>query len=210
MIAKETRTKPNLRDWGLPSYTAIAYSGIVACVAVILVAVSGNPDTFFFFNIFVVAPFLLLFSIMSIALLIRAAASHGRRQFLPILATLTVVWAIPVFLYRYDSTHPFELHETARWLVLSNEYKREVLAQPASNGDFKHIEWDATGFAGVANNTVYLVFDPADGLSVAVNNNQAGKLRGIPCEPRLVRRLESHWYAILFYTDETWERCNQK
>jgi hypothetical protein len=38
-------------------------------------------------------------------------------------------------------------------------------------------------------------------------NRQPGKFDGIPCEVRLVRRLESHWYDVLFYTDEYWGAC---
>jgi hypothetical protein len=60
------------------------------------------------------------------------------------------------------------------------------------------MEWEATGFAGVANNTVYVVFDPTDSLLGAARNHTPGKFSGIPCEVRLVRRLESHWYSIQF------------
>jgi len=71
------------------------------------------------------------------------------------------------------------------------------------------MEWEATGFAGVANNTVYLVFDPTDVLSQAARSHSPGKYRGIPCEVLLVRRLESHWYSVWFYTDEEWGQRNQ-
>jgi hypothetical protein len=72
----------------------------------------------------------------------------------------------------------------------------------------KHIEWDASGFAGVANNTAYLVFDPTDTLSAAAINDQAAKFNGVPCKARAIRRLEDHWYTVLFYTDQTWDQCN--
>jgi hypothetical protein len=71
----------------------------------------------------------------------------------------------------------------------------------------KHIEWDASGFAGVANNTAYLVFDPSDSLSAAVKSHQL-KFNGTHCEARDVRRLEHQWYAVLFYTGQTWGQCN--
>jgi hypothetical protein len=201
MVEKVNATEARPRSWRLPSYTAI-----VAFVIFVPIAIS-NPDTFLFSSIFLVAPTLLIFSLILIVLLIRAALGH-RRQVLPILATLAIVWAIPVLSFFYNRAHPFELHETARWLVWSHDYKREVLEQRVSaNGDLKYIEWDATGFAGVANNTVYLVFDPTDMLSAAAKNHQAGKFDGIPCKVLLVRRLESHWYAVLFYTDQTWNEC---
>ncbi len=92
----------------------------------------------------------------------------------------------------------------ARWLVWSRSYKAEVLAQPnLANEELKHIEWDAWGWAGM-DTTVYLVFDPTDSLSQAASNRQPGKYSGIPCEVFLVRRLESHWYTVWFYTNYEW------
>jgi len=203
MVEKEKATETCRRSWRLPSYSAI-----LAIVIFVPIAIS-NPDTFLFSSIFLVAPILLIFSLILIVLLIRAAFGHGRRLVLPILATLAIVWAIPVFSFFYNRAHPFELHENVRWLAWSHEYKREVLAQRASaNGDLKYIEWDATGFAGVANNTVYLVFDPTDDLSGAAKSHQPGKFNGIPCKAFWVRRLENHWYAVLFYTDQTWNECD--
>jgi hypothetical protein len=60
----------------------------------------------------------------------------------------------------------------------------------------------------VANNTAYLVFDPANTLSAAAKNNQAAEFNGVPCKVRAIRRLENHWYAVLFYTDQAWGECN--
>lgn len=118
---------------------------------------------------------------------------------------LIIIWAIPMSLFFYERSHPFELHDTVRWLAHSRKYKSEVLAQPSSaNGELKHIEWDASGFAGTANDTVFLVFDPEDSLSTAAESGQPGRIKGIACEVRIIRRLESHWYAVLFYTDEYW------
>ena len=203
MAENENKTEADGRSWRLPSYTAI-----VAFVIFVPLTVS-NPDTFLFSSILLVAPALVLFSLILTVLLIRAALGYRRRQVVPILATLAIVWAIPAFSFFYNRAHPFELHETARWLMRSHEYKREVLAQQVSaNGDLNHIEWAATGYAGVANMTVYLVFDPTDALSAAAKNRQPGKFNGIPCKVFRVRRLESHWYAVLFYTDQTWNECD--
>jgi hypothetical protein len=191
--------------WRLPSYAAIVGFVIFTPIAIC------RPDTFLFLNVFVVAPTLFLISLILIVRLVREANGNSHRQLLPILGTLTILWVIPTSLFFYNREHPFELHETARWLALSHDYKSEVLAQPTSaKGELRHIEWDASGFSGVANNTVFLVFDPADTLSMAAKNHQPGKFNGIPCEVRLVRRLESHWYAVLFYSDEYWGQgeCN--
>lgn len=70
------------------------------------------------------------------------------------------------------------------------------------------MEWEATGFAGVANVTIYLVFDPTDSLAVAAKSHSPGKYSGIPCEVLAVLRLESHWYSVKFYTDEAWGQRN--
>jgi hypothetical protein len=75
---------------------------------------------------------------------------------------------------------------------------------PPVNGELRHVEWEATGFAGVANSTTYLVFDPTDSLSV---QHPSGGFGGIPCRVALVRRLERQWYSVLFYTDEVWGDC---
>ena len=56
---------------------------------------------------------------------------------------------------------------------------------------------------------VYLVFDPADSLSPAAKGHQPGKFSGIPCEVPRVQRLESHWYAVTFYTEESWGERNR-
>jgi hypothetical protein len=94
----------------------------------------------------------------------------------------------------------------ARWLLWSRSYKTEVLVQPSSaNGELKHIEWDGWGWAGM-DTTVYLAFDPSDSLSQAASSRQPGKYSGIPCEVFLVRRLESRWYTVCFYTNYEWGR----
>lgn len=176
----------------------------VTGLSVFTVIATCQADTSLFLNVFVVAPALL---VVSIATLIYAVIR--RRQLRAILATLAVLWAIAVCSFLYNREHPFAIRETARWLIWSHEYKEQVLAQPASpNGDLKHVEWDASGFAGVANNTAYLVFDPADTLSAVAKNNQTAKFNGVPCQVRTIRRLENHWYAVLFYTDQTWGECN--
>jgi hypothetical protein len=101
-----------------------------------------------------------------------------------------------------------ELHSTTQWLFSSKDYKAKVLAQLSpANGELRHIEWDGWGWGG--NDTVeYLVFDPNDWLSAAANSHSSGKFRGIPCEVYRVRRLESHYYTVLFYTDTGWNSCN--
>ena len=102
------------------------------------------------------------------------------------------------------------IRESLRWLLWSNRFKSELLlAPPPRQGELRHIEWEATGFAGVANNTTYLVFDPKDVLNSAARVGLPGKYTDLPCEVLKVRRLEAHWYSVRFYTDEAWGERNQ-
>jgi hypothetical protein len=92
-----------------------------------------------------------------------------------------------------------------RWLVWSHSYKSAILSQPDSpNGYLKHVEWDYWGWSG-QETEVYVVFDPTDSLTEAARSGQPGKYSGIPCEFFRVRRLESHWYTVQFYTDGDWQ-----
>jgi hypothetical protein len=135
MVGTENPTKAGRRNWRLLSYTAIVVFAVFVPIAI------SNPDTVLFSSLFLEAPILLIFSLTLIVLLIRAAFGHGRRQALPILATLAIGWAIPIFSFFYNRGLSFELNETVRWLAWSHEYKREVLTQRASaNGDMKYIE----------------------------------------------------------------------
>ncbi|MGB8543659.1 MAG: hypothetical protein WCD49_18670 [Candidatus Acidiferrales bacterium] len=155
----------------------------------------------------VIAPLLVAITIGSIIWMIQESVANRYEQLLPTLGMLAVFWVTLLLPFFYEREHPFELHETAKWSMRSQYYKSEVLARPESTTELKHIEWDMSGFAGIANNTVYLVFDPADTLSTAAKSREPGKFDGIPCKARLVRRLESHWYGVLFYTDEYWGAC---
>jgi hypothetical protein len=101
------------------------------------------------------------------------------------------------------------IRESLRWLLWSKHFKAELQRAPSGRpGEFRHIEWQATGFAGVANDSIYLVFDPSDALASAARTGSAGKYTGVPCEVLKVRRLENEWYSVEFYTDEAWGERN--
>lgn len=137
---------------------------------------------------------------------LKAAIDKKPRRCFSILSMLVIYWAISAALV----TNYSAIRGISRWLIWSHDYKVEVLAQPApANGELKHIEWDGWGFPGAGDTTVYLVFDPTDSLSEAARSHRPGRFNGIPCEVPLVRRLESHWYTVLFYTDEWWGRHNR-
>jgi hypothetical protein len=79
-----------------------------------------------------------------------------------------------------------------------------VQAQPEPpSGQLKHIEWGSWGFAG-QDTSVFLAFDPADALAPADGIERPGKLSGLPCAVFQVRRLESHWYTVQFFTNTYW------
>jgi hypothetical protein len=184
--------KPKDRfDWRLPLYF------IPGAIVVIGLLMLCSPYGFLVY--YISAPIICWIGIL---LLLDAVIRKRPRGFLPILLTL-VTFIAP---FRTFFKNEDELRASLRWLVWSHYLKAEVLAQPApANGELKHMEWEMTGFAGVANNTVYLVFDPADSLSSA---HSPGKFNGIPCKVPLVRRLESSWYSVWFYTDEAWGDCS--
>lgn len=144
-----------------------------------------------------------IFVVSSIASLLYVAI-RSRDQLGATAFTLAVVWAMALPIVVLNHKYPFELREAARWLIWSHQYKQEVLSQQTPAGDLKHIEWDGSGFAGVANNTVYLVFDPTDASHASGNN-----LRFNGCAVWRIQRLEAHWYAVLFYTDEDWGDCSK-
>jgi hypothetical protein len=162
-------------------------------------------DTSLFASVFVVAPALVILTVVWIISMALGNAPERQRRLRPELTALLILWAVATSLFIRNQEHPFEFRETARWMVHSRKYKTEVLSQPSyGNTELKHIEWDGSGFAGVANDTLYLVFDPQDSLSTASGRQPPIEINGVPCKVRNIRRLESQWYAVLFYTDELW------
>jgi hypothetical protein len=196
----EKTAKVGGTSWRLPTYF-----GIIEIVLFIPIAIS-HPDTVFFVGLFLVIPAVFVSSIILIAVFASSVIGRGRLHPLSILTTLAILWFIPTSLVLFEREYPFALHETARWLAGSKKYKDKVLAQRTSNGELRYIEWDGAGFAGVANRTVCLVFDPSDAVLNAVKSRRRDTLNGITCEVRFVQRLESHWYSVVFDIDQ--DLCN--
>jgi hypothetical protein len=165
-----------------------------------------QPDISFLLNLFFVAPMSI---VTSAYLLIRAVFGKNRDRYRRSILALVIFWVASTSLFVYSSAHPTTIRSATRWLVLSRNYKQEVLAQPSpENGDFRHIEWDGWGFAGI-DTTVFLVFDPTDSLAEVARIGQSGKFKGIPCEVYQVHRLESQWYTVIYDTGPVhWDRCN--
>lgn len=188
----EKKAKRDRFDSRFPFYGAVG-----ALVLFVPIMIYGD-DVGEMLYLFVAAP------TISFILLV-ATIRKKRRWRLAVLSMLVVYWAVSWGLFRNSR----ELRNTTRWLLWSKNYKTEVLAQPdLANGALRHMEWDGWGFPGAGNTVVYLVFDPNDSLSTAARSNSPGKFSGIPCEVSRVRRLESHYYTVLFYTGTDWEHCN--
>lgn len=179
-------------NWRLLSSVAIGAS------IIFLSLIAYTPYSFVYLPLVT-----LVIGLVLVVLLVTASVRRRRHECLSLSLTLLALIGVTggFFLNRAG------LRPHLRWLLWSRGFKAEVLAQPApANGDLRHIEWEATGFAGVANNTVYLVFDSTNALS----KHSSGNFDGIPCKVPRVRRLESQWYAVYLYTDEVWGQCTPR
>ena len=178
-------------NWRPPLFVAAGAS----IVLLSLMVYSSYGDLLY---ILVIAP---LVCLICLVLLATAAIRKRPRQCLSTLLTLVAFLAVSGALLKNEGA----LRPSIRWLLWSHRFKAELMAQEnPSNAELKHIEWDGWGFPGAGDTTVYLVFDPTDSLAVAAKSHQPGKFHGIPCNVPRVSRLESRWYAVLFYTDERW------
>lgn len=186
----ETAVGANRFNWRLPLYAAVG--ALIVFLPFIIYAYDIGEFLYLLIGI----------PIVSLAFLVAVVFFTKRR--LAVLSMLIVYWAVTLVLFRYS----FDLRSAGRWLLWSKDYKAVVRAQPESpNGELRHIAWDGWGWGG-NDTTVYLVYDPADSLSATANGHSSGKFNGIPCKVPRVRRLESRWYFVVFYTNTAWDHCN--
>jgi hypothetical protein len=177
----------------LPFYSAIG------SILLFLPVIIYGGDVDFLYVLFAV-PTSIIFLTAALIFSIRKLKLRS----LAVLSMVVVFWVVSWGLLKNSRV----LHSTVQWHIRSKDYKAKVLAQPVTaNGELKHVEWDGWGFAG-ADTVMSLVFDPTDSLSMAAKSHSSGKLNGIPCEVYRVRRLESHYYTVLFYTNTNWDRCD--
>ncbi len=145
--------------------------------------------------------------IISIILLVFAIIEAVRKNWQVAVATflLCIVYVAVSWITLRNS---FELRTTARWLFTSGSYKARLAAQPDPSDELlKHMEWDGWGFPGVGDTVAYLVLDPNDLLATAASSHSPGEFSGLPCKVVRVRRMESHYYVVLFYTETNWDSC---
>lgn len=148
------------------------------------------------------------FLVISVIMLIWVVFPRNRRHWTAVLLTLIAFWAISIPLAWYEFRHPFEIRGIVRWFVESRELKQQVLKfGRGRNGELYSIDWDGWGMFA-QNTEIYLVFDPTDSLAEAARKHESGRFPGIPCAVQGVRRLENHWYSVVFFTSETWGDCD--
>jgi hypothetical protein len=187
----EKVTQEKILDWKPPLYAA----AITVFLLVSLIVYSAYWDVLF---VLFLAP---IICIAFLVLLVAAVIRKRKRQFLALLSTLAVVVGVSAPVLMRGQV----IRDHVRWLIWSRSLKAQVMAQPPPvSGELRHVEWEATGFAGVANNTAYVVFDPTDSLLV---QHPSGEFAGVPCRVLSVRWLEHQWYSVRFYTDEEWGDC---
>jgi hypothetical protein len=180
----------NRFDWKLSLYAAAG-----ALVVFLPIALSSQFDIGEIVYLFLIAP------IVSLIMLVVAGIKRSYSVFVMAAVYCAVSWAL---VHQSDS-----LRNTGRWLLWSKGYKTQVLGQQSpADGELRHIEWDGWGGFGAGDTSAYVVFDPADSLSEAAKTSSSGKLSGIPCGVSRVRRLESHWYSVVLYTDTDWNHCD--
>ena len=153
--------------------------------------------------------YLIGIAILSTLLLgIAFALRRGRRQRLTSVAAFGAFLIVAVgVLISQRQIRPHLL-----WLVWSNRYKSEVLANSAAaNGEFKHVEGDGDGWgSGVTGDWMgYVVFDPSDSLLAATKKNVPTEYRGIPCKVILMRRLEKQWYSVVLDMNQFWDKMHR-
>jgi len=171
-------------NWRLPAFAAVGAAIAVASLIIIV------DPIFVMMYLFIAAPIIAFF------ILIAAIVKKGRR--LELLSALVVFCVVTWGVLRAR----VPLRPIARWFFLSGVYKSQFFDQPDPlHGMLKHMEWDAWGFPGAGNTTVYLVFDPLDSLSTPAKTHSSGKPSGLPCEVAEIRKMESQYYAVMFYTD---------
>ena len=197
LVVFRFRTRPAPRDrfiWWLPLAAVITAGGVLLS----LMISNGNDSVLFIVLIGPIVCFVGLLSLLVAGILKRP------RLCVSLLLALVGFVAISWSLERNEET----LRPFIRWHLWSRQYKTELITQPnPTDGNLKHMEWDAWGFVPSGFNVTYLVFDPSDSLATATNAKVPGRFGGIPCVVPRVFRLEKQWYGVRFYTDEDWRNC---
>jgi hypothetical protein len=182
-------------NWWLLLYAAIAALG-----PFLAVIVRETFDIEVILYAFVGVPLIsLIFALVLLARWFARKRKPGRVYLL----IFPVYWAISAILFLNQN----DIRLQTRWLLHSSKLKASVQSEPAPpTGELRHAEFDSWGLAGMGT-IEYLIFDPTDSLEAAVATRSDGKFPGIPCKVPMIRRMESHWYVAMYYTNAGWSDC---
>jgi len=174
------------------------YAAILALAVYLPLVLSQAFDLAIMIYLFVLLPALTLLLALFLGIV---WFSKKRAPGRSILLMMVIYWAVSAALYVNSESLRAEL----KWMWGAKEFKSQVLANPSkAPGELRHAEWDGWGMFGM-DTKVYLVFDPADSLSVAAARHSTGKIQGIPCIVASIRRLDSQWYSVKLYTGSVWK-----
>jgi hypothetical protein len=191
----EVAVQKRLPKWWLPFSVAL-----LSLIVGTLILVSGDFDLDEITYVFLAVP---IISLLVAIWVITATTRSRRAPSLAVILILPVYWAVTLILFAYR----LDVRFNVRWILRGGTYKASLMKQPKPRkGELRHLEWDGWGWAGMDTN-VYLVFDPADSLAAPAARHSSGKFPGVPCAVPRVRKLESHWYAVEYYTSESWDEC---
>jgi len=188
---RESRFRQIFRPWLWCAAAVAAFAGFVPVAA--------------FGSAFAELLYLYLFLPLALGLVLLVGLVLAKRHTVSILVAVVVFGAVTWFLFNNTDA----VQNTARWSLYGKQYRLRVLAERQPLGQWKHAEWNSWGLAD-SKTVVYLVYDPANSLAEAAKNHAAGTFAGIPCSVPQVSRLASHWYAVEFYANQSWNHCGVK
>ncbi len=156
----------------------------------------ASSDNAALFYTFVTVP------IVCILLSVLSFKSQGRQRVVVVSSFSAFLIFTPMLI-----KHLLYIMDPIRWFAYGRILKAEVLSEPnLRDSSLRHVEWEGWGFAG-SDTTVYLVFDPKNTLATAAKERMSGKFGDLPCQVYRIRKRESEWYTVQFYTDTDWDNC---
>ena len=156
-------------------------------------------------RLFVLYPVL---AMVGFVFLVAAAWDRGLRSRLSMLCVTAMLWGLTPSLLKLGDRYGALVDTRLRWWCWGGYYRRLVLAQPARNGELRHVEWDGWGIAG-NETTAYLVFDPDAVVPPPAGLREGGQVGGIPCGVADTDLLGAHWSIVTMYTNTDWSQCDE-
>lgn len=182
-------------NWWLPLCGAL-----MAIAGFLLAELSNDWDWltlgYYYGNLYIVIPGLVLCLLCFAAIGVRHRKRYAEFS---MAAALVVYGGVSSTLLK----HSVEYRPHILWALHSRGYKTRLLAQPRTREtSLTYVDWYGWGMAG-QDTDIYLAYDPKD--SLAHRDSRTGRYGPLRCDVWRVQRLESHWYAVTFYTNTVWE-----